>query len=188
VLSRLHSFSPHSRKYSESLSPAVSEHVKETLRSASQEFLQIETPAPVEPSISSSNQSSTAALIGTQCPPGFQIKLLSLLLESFDHKVQESGKMCPEILPSKFSQLPPVTSTTSMSSKATSKIPPRLLSDQYINIFFQVSIHPRRPKRELMCGFRNGLHCSLFSIDPASCESMKSTLPTLRPDTGTATS
>jgi hypothetical protein len=64
VLSRIHSFSLHSRKCSESLSPAASEQVKENLRSASQEFLQIETPAPVGPSISSPNQSSTAAFIG----------------------------------------------------------------------------------------------------------------------------
>jgi hypothetical protein len=64
VLSRIHSFSPHSRKYSESLSPAVSEEVKESLRSPSEEFLQIETPAPVGPSISSQNHSSTAAFIG----------------------------------------------------------------------------------------------------------------------------
>lgn len=60
MLSRIHSFSPHSRKCSESLSPAASDH----LRSASQEFLQIETPAPVGPSVSSPNQSSTAAFIG----------------------------------------------------------------------------------------------------------------------------
>jgi hypothetical protein len=65
VLSRIHSFSPHSRKCSPSLSPAVSEQVKHTLRSASQEeFLHIETPAPVGPSTSTPNQSSTAAFIG----------------------------------------------------------------------------------------------------------------------------
>lgn len=68
VLSRIHSFSPHSRKCSESLSPAASEQVKGSLRSASQEFLQIETPAPVAPSISSPNQSSTAVFIGLTCP------------------------------------------------------------------------------------------------------------------------
>src|SRR5436305_1483021 len=42
MLSRIHSFSPHSRKYSESMSPAASEHLKSDMRSASQEFLQIE--------------------------------------------------------------------------------------------------------------------------------------------------
>src|ERR1700722_19473429 len=64
MLSRIHSFSPHSRKCSESLSPVTSDHVKSDLRSASQEFLQIETPAPVGPFVSSPNQSSTAAFIG----------------------------------------------------------------------------------------------------------------------------
>jgi hypothetical protein len=64
VLSRIHSFSPHLRKCSESLSPAVSEQVKENSRSPSEEFLQIEMPAPVGPSVSSQNHSSTAAFIG----------------------------------------------------------------------------------------------------------------------------
>jgi len=64
MLSRIHSFSPHSRKCSESLSPAASDHLKSDLRSTSQEFLQIETPAPVGPSVSSPNPSSTAAFIG----------------------------------------------------------------------------------------------------------------------------
>ena len=64
MLSRIHSFSSHSRKCSESLSPAAFEQVQSDLRSASQEFLQIETPAPAGPSVSSTNQSSTAALIG----------------------------------------------------------------------------------------------------------------------------
>ena len=66
--------------------------------------------------------------------------MLTLLAASFDRRVQESGKPCPDILPSNFSQPSPATSLPSTPLKGTSKIPPRLLSDQYINIFFQVFI------------------------------------------------
>ena len=85
VLSRIHSFSPHSRKCSESLSPAVSEQVKHTLRSAGQEFLHIETPAPVGPSTSTPNQSSTAAFIGVNPfpPPFFTFIFISIFFYIF---------------------------------------------------------------------------------------------------------
>jgi hypothetical protein len=170
VLSRIHSFSPHSRKCSESLSPAMSEQAKEHLSSASQEFLQIETPAPVGPSTSPPNQSSTAAFIGTATPAPVETPadgLLTLLAESFDRKVQESGKMCPDILLSNFSQSSRPSSSSSAFSKGTSKIPPRLLSDQYINIFFQVRIFCRCVA-PVNLSSRSGLPCSPFSIGPAS--------------------
>jgi len=60
-------------------------------------------------------------------------------LDTFKAKVQESGKQCSDFktesffAPSTKPSLPRGTSATSTTSKA----PPRLVSDQMINIFFQ---------------------------------------------------
>lgn len=65
VLSRIHSFSPPSRRCSSTLSPPGSEQVRTDLRSSSsQEFLQVEKPVPTEPTVASPNTTSTAAFIG----------------------------------------------------------------------------------------------------------------------------
>lgn len=119
MLSRIHSFSP-MRKGSASLSPANSAQIKTEVRSAQEEVLHVEIPAPVQPKTTSGCTSTTSAL-----------------MESFENKVQEQGRQCPPISPA--SLLATISSAVrpSTTPNNASPIPPRLLSDQYINLFFQ---------------------------------------------------
>lgn len=68
VLSRIHSFSPPSRRCSSALSPAGSEQTRADLKSPSQDYLQVETPSSAGPTVASPSPSSTAALIGMRQP------------------------------------------------------------------------------------------------------------------------
>lgn len=112
MLSRIHNFSP-MRKQSASLSPA---QIKDEVRSAQEEVLHIEIPAPVHPTATSGCTSTTSALI-----------------EAFDSKLQQQGRQCAAISPTAL--LTPASNSTgsSVASTSPSAVPPRLLSDQYIS-------------------------------------------------------
>lgn len=116
MLSRIHNFSPQSRK--NSLSPNNASRVKTEVESPREDVILVEIPAPVQPLTSSTGSSTTAALV-----------------EAFEEKVHGSGLSCPPI--SSLTLL----STAHVAAKAptaaapsrASPAPPRLLSDQYIS-------------------------------------------------------
>lgn len=116
VLSRIHNFSPISRK--SSLSPNVALQVKAEPESTKEETILVEIPAPVNPSSSSSGTSTTAALIA-----------------AFEERVSESGRNCPPISSDLLLRTAHVSCKTSVAASAgnVSPAPPRLLSDQYIS-------------------------------------------------------
>ncbi|KAI1613266.1 fungal-specific transcription factor domain-containing protein [Exophiala viscosa] len=117
MLSRIHSFSPASRKCSASLSPAHAAEVKAEVESAREEILHVEIPAPVNSTATSTGSSTTASF-----------------LEAFDQKVQAAGGQATALSSSGLQKaLQPSRQTTS----AGPKVPPRIQSDQYINLFFQ---------------------------------------------------
>lgn len=117
MLSRIHSFSPPSRKCSASLSPSNAAEVKAEVESIKEEVLHVEIPAPVQPRATSTGSSTTLSLI-----------------EAFDQKVQEAGQHTTGFSTSNLQKsLQPSRQTLN----AGPKIPPRILTDQYINIFFQ---------------------------------------------------
>lgn len=118
MLSRIHSFSP-VRKNSASLSPAGLAQVKAEVVSAQEEVLHVELPAVVQNSSSLAGTSTTSALI-----------------EAFDDKAQESGRQCPSITADSL-LAPLCAQARSPTPSNASAAPPRLLSDQYINLFFQ---------------------------------------------------
>ncbi|KAL2431360.1 Transcriptional activator protein acu-15 [Exophiala dermatitidis] len=117
MLSRIHSFSPPSRKGSESLSPSNAAQVKAEVASIREEVLHVEIPAPVQPRATSTGSSTTLSLI-----------------EAFDQKVQETGRQSPGF---STSELQNALQPTRQTVNPGPKIPPRILTDQYINIFFQ---------------------------------------------------
>ena len=115
MLSRLQSFSPPSRKCSTTLSPASVEQVKQELGSAKEDVLLVEVP-PATSSSEVAGASSTVAFI-----------------EAFDQKAHDDGHDDAGIQPQKFAQLSSSLSPSSPLPRTASKIPPRLLSDQYIS-------------------------------------------------------
>lgn len=115
VLSRIHSFSPPSRKCSASLSPTHAAEVKAEVESAREEVLHVEIPAPVNPTATSTGSSTTASF-----------------LEAFDQKVQEAGGQATAL---SSSGLQKVLLPTRQTTSAGPKIPPRIQSDQYISMF-----------------------------------------------------
>ncbi|ETI20538.1 hypothetical protein G647_08575 [Cladophialophora carrionii CBS 160.54] len=117
MLSRIHSFSPPSRKCSSSLSPSQAVQVKEEVESAREEVLHVEIPAPVQPKVSSTGSSTTLSFI-----------------EAFDQKVQEAGRQTTGV---SLSGLQKAVQPTRRTFTQGPKVPPRILSDQYINLFFQ---------------------------------------------------
>lgn len=119
MLSRIHSFSP-MRKNSASLSPTNTTQIKAEIRSIQEEVLHVEIAAPVHPKTTSGCTSTTSALI-----------------ESFENKVQEQGRQCPPIFSTTLLTTASAAARPSSTPNNASPIPPRLLSDQYINLFFQ---------------------------------------------------
>ncbi|KIW22549.1 uncharacterized protein PV07_12426 [Cladophialophora immunda] len=117
MLSRIHSFSPPSRKCSASLSPSHAAQVKAEVESAREEVLHVEIPAPVQPKATSTGSSTTPSFI-----------------EAFDQKVQEAGRQTTGI---SSSGLQKAILPTRRSTVPGPKVPPRIHSDQYINLFFQ---------------------------------------------------
>ncbi|KAL6247856.1 DNA-binding transcription factor cat8 [Rhinocladiella similis] len=117
MLSRIHSFSPPARKCSDSLSPSQVVEVKAEVESAREEVLHVEIPAPVHSKATSTGSTTTVSFI-----------------EAFDHKVQEAGRHTPGV---SSSALQNSVQPTRQGLASGPKIPPRILSDQYINLFFQ---------------------------------------------------
>jgi hypothetical protein len=113
MLSRLHSFSPASRKGSSSLSPANAAQVKAEIETPREDILYVEIPAPVEHGAPSTGTSTTSAFV-----------------ESFEQKIQEHEKRPANI--SSTTLLGEVNATKPTPTNA-SKTPPRILSDQYIS-------------------------------------------------------
>ncbi|RMZ80012.1 hypothetical protein DV738_g3078, partial [Chaetothyriales sp. CBS 135597] len=119
MLSRLHNFSSPPRRASASLSPTANPvQVKAEPEPPRDEVLHVELPALVQPGATSTGSSTTAAFI-----------------DAFERKAQEQ----PNKLPQSISTA--ALFHSSQSRKAAShhppRIPPRLQSDQYINLFFQ---------------------------------------------------
>lgn len=112
MLSRIHSFSPPSRKCSASLSPAHAAQVKAEVESAREEVLHVEIPAPVSPRATSTGSSTTPAFI-----------------EAFDQKVQDAGRQVTGISSGGLHKAIQPTKPT-----INAKVPPRILSDQYISM------------------------------------------------------
>jgi hypothetical protein len=113
MLSRIHSFSPPSRKCSTSLSPSQAIQVKEEVESAREEVLHVEIPAPVQPKATSTGSSTTPSFI-----------------EAFDQKIQEAGRQTTGI---SLSGLQKAIQPTRRTFTQGPKVPPRILSDQYIS-------------------------------------------------------
>lgn len=159
MLSRIHSFSP-MRKNSASLSPANSAQIKAEVRSAQEEVLHVEIPAPVHPATTHGCTSTTSAL-----------------LEAFESRVQEQGRQCPAISPSAL--LAPAATAVRPSTIPTnaSPIPPRLLSDQYISRFILAPSPLSYANDDKIFSFKNGNHCYPFSIDKHSCACTSSSWP-----------
>jgi len=117
MLSRIHSFSPQSRKCSASLSPSHAADVKAEVASDREEVLHVEIPAPVHSKATSTGSSTTASF-----------------MEAFDQKVQEAGRQTTGV---SSSDLQNVIQPTRQGLSTGPKVPPRILSDQFINLFFQ---------------------------------------------------
>ena len=120
MLSRIHSFSPASRKGSTSLSPGHAAQIKEELGSIKEDYLHVEIPAPVTPGAPSTGTSTTTAF-----------------LESFDEKVQEYEKRPPNLA---SASLVSDSQSPKQPTNAASKTPPRILSDQYISQFIHLAL------------------------------------------------
>ena len=115
VLSRIHNFSPSSRDGSTSLSPAAAAQIKAGLASVKEDVLEIEVASPTDPATLAPGPPSTAAFI-----------------DSFDRKLNDCGRSIANIRSSNFNAQSRPTPFPA-SSRSLSKIPPRLLSDQYIS-------------------------------------------------------
>ncbi|RMZ89757.1 hypothetical protein DV736_g3021, partial [Chaetothyriales sp. CBS 134916] len=117
MLSRLHNFSSPSRRGTASLSPTNPVETQPELEPARDDVLHVELPALVQPGAPSTGSSTTAAFI-----------------EAFERKAQEHIKLPQSISAAALLH-------GSQSPKAVShhppRTPPRLQSDQYINLFFQ---------------------------------------------------
>jgi hypothetical protein len=113
MLSRIHSFSPQSRNGSSSLSPSHAVQVKAEVESAREDILHVEVPTPVQPRATSSGSSTIASF-----------------LEAFDQKVHENGRQTASLSSSGLQKsMQPNKKTIPQGPK----IPPRIVSDQYIS-------------------------------------------------------
>lgn len=159
MLSRIHSFSP-MRKNSASLSPANSAQIKAEVRSAQEEVLHVEIPAPVHPATTSGCTSTTSALI-----------------EAFESKVEEQGRQCPTISPSNL--LTPAAAVARPSSIPTnsSPIPPRLLSDQYISRSIVIAFMVPIANKHKTFSSKSGNHFYPYFIVKHSCVYMSNSSP-----------
>lgn len=120
MLSRIHSFSPASRKGSSSLSPGNAAQVKAEVDSIRDEMLHVEIPAPVEHDKTPTGGSTTSAFV-----------------EAFDQEIQDHAKRPADIFYDKILSVPPAIR---LPTNNTSRTPPRILSDQYISMFADPTI------------------------------------------------
>ncbi|KAI4243272.1 MAG: hypothetical protein L6R42_010808, partial [Xanthoria sp. 1 TBL-2021] len=128
ILSKIRSNSSSPRRPSSELSPATSQEEKST---SSNEDLQ-EDSFNVQQSPSLLDRPSDSHFMGASSGRAF--------VDTFKTKVKESGKHCPEFGTETFFACSKIHSTPPKDSPMrsnTPKAPPRLLSDQLINVFFQ---------------------------------------------------
>ncbi|KAI9802982.1 MAG: hypothetical protein M1825_002215 [Sarcosagium campestre] len=59
------------------------------------------------------------------------------LVEIFQRKVRESGKQCPDVKPESFYASLPRLATLSSETPRAMRVPPRLVADHLINVYFQ---------------------------------------------------
>ncbi|KAL9618733.1 MAG: hypothetical protein Q9160_006612 [Pyrenula sp. 1 TL-2023] len=120
MLSKIHSFSPASRKNSSALTPVSTNESIEESPGLVGEIAEVSPLSPGDTNAAIAGLSSTATF-----------------LESFKLKAQSSGK--PEVNVQISRILPPLQPPTPSRSSTGSgtNVPPRILSDQYVNIFFQ---------------------------------------------------
>jgi hypothetical protein len=150
MLSRLQSFSPPSRKCSTNLSPASIEQVKQELESAREDVLLIEI-------LSSTSTSDVAGASSTVA-----------FIEAFDQKAHDDGHDDADIRPSKFALLSRPLTPSSPSPRTASKIPPRLLSDQYISKCLQPGLWQNFSQSQQIFSSKNGSLCCQSCIARAS--------------------
>ena len=113
MLSRIHSFSPPSRKCSASLSPLQAVQTDSEVESAQEEVLLVEIATPVQPKVTLTGSSTTASFI-----------------EAFDQKVQKAGLQSAGISSSGLQRAREPSRRTVIQGP---KSPPRIVSDQYIS-------------------------------------------------------
>lgn len=135
MLSRLQSFSPSSRKDSRSLSPSAATDLKSEVRSETEESIEVVAPT-TNGSTTLAATSSTPTFIGAFVTFVSQNRML-IWAESFKCNASVHGRAAASI---KTHNLKPIVRPSSpghSSPKTVSRAPPRLLSDQYINMFLQ---------------------------------------------------
>jgi hypothetical protein len=138
LLSRIHSFSPASRKSSTTLSPTVSEEIKATLQASKDDTFHVEQLSPATDhgeSDTNLGPSSTRAFVGMMGSQGY-MSGANKMSDTFKQKVQQTGKPHPDFESTSFFSKTPQTSPRSSPDPA-SNMPPRLVTDQLINIYFQ---------------------------------------------------
>lgn len=122
LLSRIHSFSPASRKSSTTLSPTVSEEIKATLQASKDDTFHVEQLSPA------TDHGESDTNLGPSSTRTF--------VDTFKQKVQQTGKPHPDFESTSFFSKTPQASPCSSPDPA-SNMPPRLVTDQLINIYFQ---------------------------------------------------
>lgn len=169
MLSRLQSFSPPSRKCSTTLSLATIEQVKQEIESAKEDVLLVEVPCVT----------STADVAGASSTAAF--------IEAFDQKAHDDGHDDADIRAGKFAQLSRPLTPSAPLPRTSSKVPPRLLSDQYISECRLACSLLRADIPSQISSSKNGNHFYQFSIAQAFSESTRTIFPTQKRVNGTAT-
>ncbi len=168
MLSRIHSFSSQSRKCSASLSPSHAADVKAEVASDREEVLHVEIPAPVHSKATSTGSSTTASF-----------------MEAFDQKVQEAGRQTTGV---SSSDLQNVIQPTRQGLSTGPKVPPRILSDQFISMSKLCLLSLGSHLQRQIYFSRNGSHsCQCFTGLPSFAYTSNMS-PIQTPATGRATS
>jgi len=144
MLSRLHSHSPQPfpARRSSLQSDTPGDCKQDAEQSRDDVFKVVQSPFLLDDENSDAyfvGTSNPRTLIGTTIASSCQRSVLTLV-DAFKHKVQETGRSCTELTPDAFFPAELRASVSPLISHgriASSKAPPRLVSDQLINIFFQ---------------------------------------------------
>lgn len=140
VLSRIKSFPTSSQKKSASPSEQVSQQSRAEIHDLNGDSVSVGKPLQAGGFGTTSNQSCSSAFVGTSsaaCDLSREVSLRADSSDAFAHKVVEHGINGQDIRGEVFeTQLKSVPESKEFANPQ-SNIPPRLLSDHYINIFFQ---------------------------------------------------
>ncbi|KAJ5361278.1 hypothetical protein N7541_002122 [Penicillium brevicompactum] len=121
VLSRIHSFTPPSQRAASARSPSTSATVRSTTSESSEGVIRVERPSTRKP------RPSHNPYTGLSSTQGFA--------DVFNDKLVSEGKTVTKISTEALTALPSSVSQGALHQAV--KTPPRLVSDQLINIFFQ---------------------------------------------------